>query len=92
MTIGKTVAPNEDPMETNPMAVPRLNLNQCATMVVVGPNIPPHANYMKSGTKKRKRYANKSIGLANTHSHREALAMEKLPILFTFGDEEGHRY
>ena len=41
-------------METNPMAVPRLNLNQCATMVVVGANMQPHANYVKRGIKKRK--------------------------------------
>jgi len=47
MVIGITVPSREDPMATKPMAVPRLNLNQCAMTAVVGPNMPPHANYVK---------------------------------------------
>jgi len=43
--IGTTVPPIEDPTATNPIANPRLSLNQCAITAVVGPKIPPQANY-----------------------------------------------
>jgi hypothetical protein len=42
---GNNVPPMDDVKATTPKAVPRLFLNQCAMMLITGPNTMPHDTY-----------------------------------------------